>query len=270
MKKRNIDYNKFIVGTDGEETQKLLVNKILFEFCCKLLNISYSNQISVLEDEAAIFFDSCDGRTDIVDLHEVKCLRLLINFCETNEDRRFPFSEDEGFKLCFSATIYLCKQGGAQGSVKFAQFRRVNVFRCTQEVHQFGQTEGIADNSQGIMGRKTGNTTQGEFKLRELLADELELVFSHFLLMKKRNIDYNKFIVGTDGEETQKLLVNKILFEFCCKLLNISYSNQISVLEDEAAIFFDSCDGRTDIVDLHEVKCLRLLINFCETNEDRR
>ncbi|ESO11576.1 hypothetical protein HELRODRAFT_166584 [Helobdella robusta] len=64
-----------------------------------------------------------------------------------------------------------CRMGGAQGSVKFAQFRRVNVFRCTQEVHQFGQTEGIADNSQGIMGRKTGNTTQGKFKLRELLTE---------------------------------------------------------------------------------------------------
>ncbi|ESN96848.1 hypothetical protein HELRODRAFT_178648 [Helobdella robusta] len=69
-------------------------------------------------------------------------------------------------------------QGGAQGSVKFAQFKRVNVFGCTQEVHQLGQTEGIADNSQGIMGRKTGNTTQGEFELRELLVKKLYLVIA--------------------------------------------------------------------------------------------
>ncbi|ESO02678.1 hypothetical protein HELRODRAFT_161970 [Helobdella robusta] len=30
------------------------------------------------------------------------------------------------------------RMGGAQGSVKFAQFRRVNVFRCTQEVLDAG------------------------------------------------------------------------------------------------------------------------------------
>ncbi|ESO01579.1 hypothetical protein HELRODRAFT_174536 [Helobdella robusta] len=78
------------------------------------------------------------------------------------EGRAFPY-----FFIFSSAALAAAKPhsllGGAQGSVKFAQFRRVNVFGCTQEVHQFGQTEGIPDNSQGIMGRKTGNTTQGEF-----------------------------------------------------------------------------------------------------------
>ncbi|ESN95686.1 hypothetical protein HELRODRAFT_179157 [Helobdella robusta] len=90
--------------------------------------------------------------------------QVYVSFGEGARDRNIPRQTSAGFPRYYHHA-QKCRMGGAQGSVKFAQFRRVNVFRCTQEVHQFGQTEGIADNSQGIMGRKTRNTTQGKFKL---------------------------------------------------------------------------------------------------------
>ncbi|ESO12126.1 hypothetical protein HELRODRAFT_158566 [Helobdella robusta] len=104
---------------------------------------------------------------------------------------------------------YCSARGGAQGSVKFAQFRRINVFGCTQKVHQFGQTEGIADNSQVIMGQKTGNTTQGEFELRELLVKELYLRSSmnfenRWVLRSALNFASDGEVVREVGREFQR------------------------------------------------------------------